>query len=70
MAMQVENAKLLIETQLSYISKHQALREAEDQARQRLYDMETAFGGPRGPPRNRGPRPEGDQPPRQDRGGE
>ncbi len=41
---QVEDAKLLLETQIEYITKHQELRANEDKMRQRLFDMEAAYG--------------------------
>lgn len=43
-AVQVENAKLLLETQVDYVMKHKELRANESEMRQKLYDMEASYG--------------------------
>jgi DNA-directed RNA polymerase subunit H (RpoH/RPB5) len=40
----VENAKLLLETQVDYVMKHKELRANESEMRQKLYDMEASYG--------------------------
>jgi hypothetical protein len=56
---QVENAQLLLETQLGYISKHKQLRANEDQMRQRLMDIEASYAY--GQPRRTNARDEGER---------
>ena len=45
---QIENAKMLLATQLDYVTKRQQLRAHEDEMRQKLYSMEPNYGGNRG----------------------
>jgi len=42
---QIENAQMLLETQLDYVNKRQQLRVHEREMREKLYSMEPSYGG-------------------------